>query len=304
MVAAALALFLSAGSFLWSTAVLKARGEQPAREDEKQQRRDAEEEKTKTDKAESAKPGKQETRLKKLIEESVEWYQVLPKANARKSMSPQTVLRWINASRGRDGEDILVLWIQDGRPEVAATIFPQKGYLHHELVSLSRGSQLVVKDGDAVAWSPSVAGVEFRDVPEAPAPAETPAARLRQMKSMAERFKATLTGLHADNSDREELRRLPREVYRYALKHAKRPDPALQDGAVFAYVQGTDPEVLLLLEAVRKDERWRWQYGFARATGGGLEGRLDGKLVWTAERFPDNRLRTTPQITLRRAITE
>src|SRR5687768_8082710 len=109
-------LFLSAGALLSRTTMLEVRGEQPAREDEKQQKRDAgEEEKTKQDKAESAKPEKQEARLKKLIEESVEWYQVLPKADARKSMSPQTVLRWINASRGRDGEDIMVLWIQDGR---------------------------------------------------------------------------------------------------------------------------------------------------------------------------------------------
>ena len=40
--------------------------------------------------------------------------------------------------------------------------------------------------------------------------------------------------------------------------------PALIDGAVFAFVQGTDPEAVLLIEAVRRDDRTVWQYAFGR----------------------------------------
>jgi hypothetical protein len=121
------------------------------------------------------------------------------------------------------------------------------------------------------------------------------------MKSLASRFATTLTGLSADGSDREELRLLPTPVYRYKLDAS---DPDLQDGAVFAFVQGTDPEVLMLLELVPSDEGPQWQYAFARATAGGLEARLGNMVVWEAERFPDDRDATQPTITLRRALSE
>jgi len=99
------------------------------------------------------------------------------------------------------------------------------------------------------------AGVEFKDVPKAPKPAKTPAERLRQMKAIAEGFKATMTGWAADNSDQEALRLLPRPLHRYDLANAKDPDPKLVDGALFAYVQGTDPEVVLILEAIGTAEK-------------------------------------------------
>ena len=239
-------------------------------------------------------------RIQALIEEAVGWYELFPDAASKTPMRPQTALRRRNASRSTEkAEDILVLWIRDGRPEAAATIFPQGGYLCHEFASLSRAGRLVAKSGDKVVWSPCAAGAEFREVPDAPAPAETAAARLRQLKSMAERFKSTLTGLNADDSDREELRLLPRPLYRYELKDAKASYPDLHDGAVFAFVQGTDPEVLLVLEAVRQKDALRWEYGFARATAGGLEARLDGEVVWRAEKFPENREPTKAQTTLR-----
>ena len=66
-----------------------------------------------------------------------------------------------------------------------------------------------------------------------------------------------------EGSDREELRLLPQPVYRYESE-----DPEVQDGGVFAFVQGTDPEVLLLLEAVRTEGGLVWIYGFVRGTRG------------------------------------
>jgi hypothetical protein len=149
-----------------------------------------------------------------------------------------------------------------------------------------------------------VAGVEFKNVPDAPPPAETPAARLRQMKSIAERFKATMTGWKGDNSDREELRLLPRPLFRYELKEAKESSPHLLDGALFAFVMGTDPEVVIVLEAVGPANEAVWQYAFARATSGGLETKLDGNVVWTAEKFPQNRVPTNPQVTVQRLLEE
>ncbi len=113
-----------------------------------------------------------------------------------------------------------------------------------------------------------------------------------------------MTGWKGDNSDREELRLLPRPLYRYDLKDSQAANPTLQDGALFGFVMGTDPEVVLLLEAVSRDGRSVWQYAFARATSGGLEAKLDGKVVWVAEKYPSTTGLTNRQLTLARPLAE
>ena len=152
-----------------------------------------------------------------------------------------------------------------------------------------RAEQTARREKDRVIWSPTVAGVEFKDVPKAPKPAKTPAERLRQMKAIAEGFKATMTGWSADNSDQEALRLLPRPLHRYDLTNVKDPEPKLLDGALFAFVQGTDPEVVMAIEAVGTAEDAVWQYACVRATSGGLEVKLGDEVVWTAKKHPANR---------------
>jgi len=245
-------------------------------------------------------------KLKELIEESIKWYDVLPDADAAKPMTPHAVLSWRNAARDESAPAMMVVWTHHGRPVVLASIFPWSGFLCHEFASLSRTSKLVVRDNEreTVVWSPQAAGVEFRDVPDAPRPAETPAARLRQMKTIAERFTAVMTGWKGDNSDREELRFLPRPLYRYDLKEAKETAPNWLDGALFAYVMGTDPEVVIALEAVGPPNEAVWQYAFARATSGSLEAKLGDSVVWTAEKSSGEQVPTRPNITLQRPLPE
>lgn len=243
-------------------------------------------------------------KLNEFIEKSIDWYEILPSADAQTPLRPQPVVRWRNVARGQAGEAMMVIWCHHGRPEAMASIFPWEGRLHHEFGSLSRAAKLIARDKGAVVWSPNTPGINFEDIPDAPEPAETPAARLRQMKSLAERFRATMTGWKGDNSDREELRLLPRPLYRYDLKDSKEAHPNLQDGALLAFVMGTDPEVVMVLEAINRDGRSVWQYAFARATSGGLEARLDGKVVWVAEKYPANRNRNSPQVTLGRPLAE
>ncbi|MBI3861945.1 MAG: hypothetical protein HY290_08610 [Planctomycetia bacterium] len=241
-------------------------------------------------------------RLNEQIEKAVDWYGVYPDLDAKDGLKPLPVLRWRNAARGQEGEAMMVFWSWHGRPIAMASIYPWVGQLHHEFGSLSRSAKLVARDRDAIVWSPNAPGMEFKDMPDSPPPAETAAARLRQMRSIAERFTATMTGWKGDNSDREELRMLPRPLYRYDLKDSQSVHTDLVDGAAYAYAMGTDPEVVLLLEAVTSGEETRWQYAFARATSGGLEVRLEGKAVWAAEKFPPNRGRAHPQLTLGRPL--
>ena len=243
-------------------------------------------------------------KIKEAMEASVKWYELLPSAEARTPLTPQVAMRWINASRGRDAQDFLLLWVHDGRPAAAASVFPFGRDLCHELGSLSRKAELVARDKSGTVWAPESAGVKFQNVPDGPAPAATHELRLAQMKSLGARFTATLTGWKDDESDRKVLRLLPRPLYRYDMKAARDTHPELRDGALFAFVQGTDPEVLLLLEEVVSDDRPRWQYAFARATSGALEARLGEQLVWKVARANDKASRTDPQITIRRVLED
>ncbi len=247
-------------------------------------------------------PSEEPKRLNELIESAVTWYDVFPAADSTTSLAPQPVLRWRNVARGQEGEAIMVTWSHNGRPVAVASIYPWEGQMLHEFDSLSREANLIARDKDRVIWSPKTAGVDFKEVPAALKPAKTPAERLRQMKAIAGRFKATMTGWQGDDKDREELRLLPRALYRYDLKNARNADPDLFDGALFAYVQGTDPEVVLVLEASGKAEKSTWQYAFVRATSGGLEVKLENQVVWTAEKAPENRIPTLPHFTMRRAL--
>lgn len=91
------------------------------------------------------------------------------------------------------------------------------------------------------------------------------------MKDLARRFSCRLTG----DADGEQLRLLPRPLYRYQTNRDN-----LIDGALFAFVQGTDPEVVLVLEATRRDKRSEWRYALTRLSMATLEADLDGKSMW------------------------
>jgi hypothetical protein len=242
--------------------------------------------------------------LKTQVEESIVWYQVFVDSGATEPMKPLPVLRWGNFTRGKQEADgVFVLWTNKGRPEASAGIYPWYGFISHELVSLSRRAKVEARQDGRVIWSPKVPGVEYKDIPGAPAPAATPAGRLRQMKVMADRFQVTMTGLKADRSDREDLRMLAKALYHAEPADAQNVDPGWIDAGVFGFVQGTDPEAVLLLEAVRQDGRPRWQFAFARATAGGLEARLDKMLVWSVEFLAGESAPLKPQTVISRPVS-
>jgi hypothetical protein len=214
------------------------------------------------------------------LDKSVDWYDVLATADAEARLRPDVVLRWQNPVRTQTGASLMVLWTDHGRPAAMASIFQWDNDICHEFGSLSRSSKLVARNKTAMIWSPATAGVEFREVPDGPTPGETPSTRLRQMKAIAERFTARLPERNGA-ANHEILRLLARPLYRYDLKESKDTDPRLQDGGIFAFVMGTDPEVILLLEAVQHGEDVTWEYAFARATGWAAEASLGEKVVWS-----------------------
>ena len=231
--------------------------------------------------------------LRKHLEQSVHWYEFVV-AGREKPLQPRIVLRWDNQVRGTGSAvGLTVVWTDDTRPQAIAAIYPWYGTLNHECDLLAREANVLAKRDGRIVWEAKETGIEFRDVPDAPPPAKTASRRRLQLKQLAGRFEATMLGWVADNSDRQELRMLPQWLYRYGREGAD-----CMDGAIFAYVMGTDPEAALLLEAYRTDDGdYRWQYAFVRRTSGGLEARLDGEVVWNAEKLPIGTDPSRPHLT-------
>lgn len=188
------------------------------------------------------------------------------------------VLRWPNLTRGTIVGGTFI-WTKDERPEVIACLWDWEGYggVWFAFQSLSSGN-LVAKKGGGVFWRSDKPDVEFAKLEGAPVPADSPVKRLAQMKELADRFRARM---HPHTGGTEELRLLTTPLYRYKSGE-------VIDGAIFAFVQGTDPEVTLHLEAIRSKADGKdvtdWRYAISRRSGRPLDAMLDDKHIWSAGR--------------------
>jgi hypothetical protein len=177
------------------------------------------------------------------------------KIEARRLAEPS--LRWWQPVRGGD-DGALYLWVSKGKPVAVVTFFTFKWQNGTRSITHERHS-LTVEPVEAIwrdrlVWKASRPGLEFRPVPNAQALAETAPARLRQMQRIARDFSAnTIDG----KGSTWPLRILSRPLHRYE-------GPV--DGALFAFVQGTDPEALLLLEVCGEGKNAHWEYALARFT--------------------------------------
>lgn len=135
--------------------------------------------------------------------------------------------------------------------------------------------RITVKGEDGWEWSSTPPGLDLREIPGAPAPAETEVLRLGQMKQIARRFE-----VHEDAGPargRLQLRLMPRPVHRYADASS-----GLQDGALFGFAYGTNPDLLLVIESHReRGSAPAWRYGLGRLGGGATFVSLDGRAVRT-----------------------
>jgi hypothetical protein len=235
----------------------------------------------------------QAEKIRAAIDEVLGRHQVFPTEESKEPLEVIRALRWSNNPRGTEN-GLTVLYVRKGRPYAVACLFPYDRGMIHDFQSLARESDRIVarRDGEAV-WQPQEAGVAYAPIPDAPIPRGSRPERLQQIKQLAERFESAMLGWRVDTNDQEKLRLLPRPLYRY--------DPGsgpVLDGAVFAFVQGTDPESLLLIELVKEGAQPRWVYAFARRTAGKLEGRLDGRVVWTAPLNPEYKDPRAPRLTV------
>ncbi len=207
-------------------------------------------------------------------------YEICSADSPRRACSLRTtpVLRWNQPVRGGDDGAVYV-WLDNGRPAAIGTVFawplPEGDRIvTHEMHALAVESLSAKYEGQEV-WTVGKPALDFKPVPNAPAPAESAPQRLAQMRTLSREF----TAKAIDQKEGSwELRLLGQPLYRYELKD----DPDLLDGAVLAFVQGTDPEILLILEARRHGEQTRWEYALARFSDMRLFVQHNNVEVWKA----------------------
>ena len=196
-------------------------------------------------------------------------------------LKPDPVLRWSNPSVGSIHGGVFI-WTHQGRPAAVASIFKwytPRDEMRFEVQSLST-EPLVGILGTEEVWKSSRAGVDFKPVPGAPAPATTAASRLIQMRTISSEFSTEQTD--RDDESKRQMRLLTQPVFRYASQPQQ-----VTDGAMFAFVHGTDPEVLLLLEAQETDRGGlEWRYALARMNSTAFSVKYKDNEVWAVEVLP------------------
>jgi hypothetical protein len=211
-----------------------------------------------------------------------------PKTKKQLEFKKEPIFEWSNPVREGVQQGVVFVWLRDGRPAALGSIFssrhekPQGRKITHEFHALDTEKLLVTRpEGVLNEWKPK-AGLERKELTGAPAPADTPAARLIQLKKLAAEF----TGYETDQEKKRwDLRLLPAPLYRYPAAKT-----GVIDGALFSLVStaGTDPEVLLLIEAREVEGKARWEYACGRFSDRNLYIQRSDKDVWSSVRSETN----------------
>jgi hypothetical protein len=198
------------------------------------------------------------------------------RADSAVKLVAEPVLRYTDNTRQIDGSSLWI-WSGGGRPTaiVAVEYYPndRRGprWLF-EIASLST-ERIAAHREPELKWTAKEPGLKFIPLETAEPPADKAARRLIQMNAAARRF---TVHTYATIDGRIELRQLSRPLLRYADERA-----GVVDGAVISFAYGTNPEVLLVLEAQKREGAPpAWHYAFAQMTGAAIVANLDGKEVW------------------------
>jgi hypothetical protein len=207
-------------------------------------------------------------------------------------LNAKPVFNWTNVVGEHTQFGHLFVWTYAGRPEVIGTMFstrhsdPKLRVLIHEFHTLAtRRLYPVTPESSRFQWTPEN-GIAMAVCDDAPAVAESATQRLTQIRNVARSFTA-------ENRTRDgqtwELRLLPTPLLRYESSAGK-----VLDGALFAMVSsaGTDPEVLLLIEARHPgddDKTWKWHAVAVRFSDKDLAIKRNDKPLWSS--YDDDRRR-------------
>ena len=224
-------------------------------------------------------------------------YSIAVESEPKKALElkKEPVFEWSNPVREGVQQGVVFVWLRDGRPAALGCFFSEPEGRHkgrkvmHEFHALDTEKLIVTRPKGALnEWKPE-AGLARTELTDAPVPADTAAARLLQLRKLAQEF----TGHEIDgDKKRLDLRLLPTPLYRYPTAKT-----GVIDGALFAMVStaGTDPEVLLLIEAKETNGKVRWEYALGRYSDRSLYVQRNEKEIWSSVRSETNTFLHDPQ---------
>ena len=206
------------------------------------------------------------------------------------------VYLWTNPTRSGGQTGAVFVWTDNGRPAAVGTIFshPENGrrVLCHEFHALARETIYPRRPGLGETflprWRPE-AGVPTEPLKDAPTPATSERALVLQARAIARSFSADSEDEHGETW---QLRLLPQPLLTWG--HS---DDGVLGGALFAFVTsaGTDPEVMLLLEARASTDAAdaahsgpHWEFAGARFSDLDLHLRRNEEVVWSSIRDSNN----------------
>lgn len=186
-----------------------------------------------------------------------------------------------DAARGNSNGTVWA-WGKSGRPTAFLELFratePNSPWIN--AITLTGQETVSLKTGIPTHWKPARTQIEPKMIPDAPAPDAKDNVRLLQMKEQSRRF--TAHEFWDPNNSRFELRLLPRPLLRYKDEAA-----GIHDGTAYILAHDTNPEIVLLIEALGETvEKARWHYSAARLGSAELHLEIDGNGVWKQERTP------------------
>ena len=244
----------------------------------------------KNDEADSAN-AKRAARLVSMRELARQFEMKVPESPGAEAfeLRPEPIFRYSDQPRGFEDA---TLWSwgpagSTGRPaviaKVEAAITPARvPYWHFCVTSLA--DQIVSADFEGSRkFTATKPGVSFQTIPRAPATADKPIPRQRQMKELVARFSATIVNTHPDTKkpNPQEMRLLVTPIHRYAEE-----TKGLQDGTIFGLTtNGTNPDMLIVIESQgTKLSDAEWKYAIVKMTIAEVHVRLDGAEVWQSPR--------------------
>lgn len=211
-----------------------------------------------------------------MVEEAKSYEGIRDSDKAKIKPIDEPLLKWTNPISGVEA-GLLVGWEDEkGIPVAIAQLFLLPARFGDnrwaiELQSLSQ-DRFELRSRTAAPWQPNPPGVKWAKFPGNPIkPAASKALRLSQMRRLAARFHGD--DYFEDKKEESGLRLLTTPLKRYDDKES-----GLIDGAIFALVIGTDPEVIIMIE--HRKEHEEFQYALAPMTGYELRVYLDKKEVW------------------------
>lgn len=197
------------------------------------------------------------------------------------TLVPTPLQTWTNPIRGDTQHGTIHLWTHAGRPSVIGSVWSALDpkdrseralcYEFHSLAQVPVSATL----GDRAWWSPREAGVEWLPLADGPKSGPSRAARLRNLRDLAAELRAEIVG--DDPQPDTDLRLLSQPLYRYPEN-----TPGVIDGAIFAFVMATDPELFVVLELRRNESTGEptWLVAPARLTGSALRLRRGERTLW------------------------